>query len=354
MDHKNLVLMDLFAGVGGLTNGFLQTGRFEVAVAIEFDKTIAESYSKNHPSTKVICENIESINLEKDLKYYKGKIDVIVGGPPCQGFSLKGKKLGLEDKRNFLFLSFYNYVKYFHPKYFLIENVPGILSEAKGYFKDEITKLFTKLGYQIDTGIVNSADFGVPQYRKRAIIIGSLNKSIKISGLKKKKVVTVWEAISDLDYLNSGEGSFESDYKFNPKSKYQENIRKNSKKLYNHQATKHSDIVIERLNLIPPECGKEFLPKHHLTRSIFGETWGRLIKNKPSPTIVTRFDTPSNGRNSHPHLNRAITPREAARLQSFPDSFIFWGNKTSVIKQIGNAVPPLLGKSLAELILENY
>lgn len=354
MSKKKIQVMDLFAGVGGLSYGLLLTGKFEVPIAIEFEKSIADSFAKNHPETNVLCEDITKINLEKDLAKYKGKIDIIVGGPPCQGFSLKGKKLGLNDERNFLFKTYYEFVKYFKPTYFIIENVPGILTEEKGYFKKEIIRLFTELGYSLDMDVVNAANYGVPQSRRRAIIIGKQGNIVKVSELKKKKAVTSWEAISDLDYLNSGEGNFESEYKFTPKTEYQEMMRKNSKKLYNHQATNHSDIALERLRLIKPECGKECLPEHHLTRSIFGETWGRLIKDKPSPTIITRFDTPSNGRNSHPHLHRAITPREAARLQSFPDKFIFYGNKSSVIKQIGNAVPPLLGKALGELISRDW
>lgn len=233
-----------------------------------------------------------------------------------------------------------------------MENVPNILSEQNGYFKKNILKEFLSIGYKVNYGILNAADFGVPQNRKRAIFIGSLKKETDLPKPKNNKKITVWDAISDLAYLNSGEGSFESEYLKNPESNYQKNMRKNSIKLYNHISTKHSDIAIDRLKRIPPECGKEFL-KEKIT-STFGQTWGRLEKNKQSPTIVTRFDTPSNGKNSHPFLHRAITPREAARIQSFPDSFIFYGNKTSIIKQIGNAVPPLLGKAIAENILNDF
>lgn len=161
-----------------------------------------------------------------------------------------------------------------------------------------------------------------------------------------KNKVTVRDAISDLAYLNSGEGYFESEYLYPAKTEYQIIQRYNSKKIYNHIATNHSDFALKKLSLIPPECDKSALPIEFYGKQKFSTTWSRLIWDKPSPTIDTRFDTPSNGRNSHPYLNRSITPREAARIQSFPDSFIFYGNKCSVCKQIGNAVPPLLAKAI--------
>jgi DNA-cytosine methyltransferase len=352
MNNKSkLKVLDLFAGVGGLSYGLEMAGLKTVA-AIEIDKFFAESMKKNNKNVKIFINDIQKINpieIEKKI----GKIDIIVGGPPCQGFSLKGKRGGLKDKRNFLFKEYIDYVRFFKPKYFVLENVPTILSSNKEFFKKGIIKEFTKLNYQVSYGILNSSDFGVPQNRKRAIFIGtSSDKEILLPYKKENKKVTVWEAISDLAYLKSGEGKFCSEYKFEPETIFQKKIRKNSKKLYNHIATNHSKLAIDRLKKIPPEKGKEFLEEK--ISSTFGQTWGRLEKNKPSPTIITRFDTPSNGKNSHPFLHRAITPREAARLQSFPDTFIFYGNKTSIIKQIGNAVPPLLGRAIGEQILKHH
>lgn len=345
-------LLDLFAGVGGLSHGFKMAG-FDIAGAIEHEESIALSMKENHPEAEIFIDDIRNISPEI-VKSKIGDVDVIAGGPPCQGFSLKGQRGGLKDERNFLFKEFVRYVAYFKPKYFLLENVPNILTDQKGFFRGEIIKEFENLGYKVNSGVVLASDFGVPQNRRRAIFLGSLLSEIKLPINKNGKKVTVWDAISDLDYLDSGEGQFEADYRKKPESDFQVMMRKKSKKLYNHMATKHSDIAIERLKLIPPECGKEFLVEKYNITSTFGQTWGRLEKNKQSPTIVTRFDTPSNGKNSHPFLNRAITPREAARIQSFPDDFIFYGNKTSVIKQIGNAVPPLLAKAIAEHILDHY
>lgn len=347
-DNKKLKVLDLFSGVGGMSLGFEMAG-YDISAALEFDKEIAESMRKNHDNTYVINEDIRKVK-PIDFKSI-GKIDVIIGGPPCQGFSLKGKRGGMKDKRNFLFKEYISFVDYFKPKFVVIENVPNILSTSNGYFRDEIVNNLINLGYKINYGILNASDFKVPQNRKRAIFIASkTNKETPLPLGEKGNKVTTWDAISDLAYLDSGEGVFCDDYKFDPKSEFQKLMRKNSNKLYNHVATNHSEISLDRLKRIPPEKGKEFLKEN--ISSTFGETWGRLEKNKPSPTIVTRFDTPSNGKNSHPFLNRAITPREAARIQSFPDTFIFYGKKSSVIKQIGNAVPPLMSKSIAEHIIK--
>ncbi len=344
-----LKVLDIFAGVGGFSDGFRQCG-FDISGAIEIDETIAHSLQQNHIKTKVFNNNIENIEPSM-IKNEIGNIDIIIGGPPCQGFSLRGKREGLNDKKNFLFKKFIYFVEQLRPKYFVMENVPAILTDQNGYFKDEIIKSFENLQYSITVGILNASDFGVPQHRKRAIFLGKLNGNIKLPESKKKHV-SVWDAISDLAYLESSQGDFETDYKLSAKTSYQKQLRSKSKKLYNHKATNHSEIAIDRLKRIPPEKGKEYLVEK--ISSTFGKTWGRLEKNKPSPTIVTRFDTPSNGKNSHPYLNRAITPREAARIQSFSDDFIFYGHKTSIIKQIGNAVPPILSKAIADHIKRDH
>ena len=157
-----------------------------------------------------------------------------------------------------------------------------------------------------------------------------------------------------MSYLNSGEGDFEQEYCFAAKSDYQRLMRKGSVKLYNHKASNHKDVAIEKLKLIPPEQGKECLPEEMLGKQKFKTTWGRLKWDDVSPTIDTRFDAASNGTNNHPYLDRAITPREAARIQSFDDKFIFYGSKVYVRKQVGNAVPPLLAKAIADQIESSF
>ncbi len=265
----------------------------------------------------------------------------------------KGKNLGLKDPRNFLFLEYIEIVKAIKPEIFIIENVKNLISCAKGYFLEEIKERLNALGYQLSYQILNAKDYGVPQNRERAFIVGASRFSFDFNLLEPSQSVNVQDAISDLAYLCSNEGAFESDY-LNPiQSNYQALMRKDSPKLYNHQATNHSQAALEKLKLINKEQGKECLPKNLHGKQQFKSTWGRLNWNKISPTIDTRFDTPSNGTNSHPELHRSITPREAARIQSFSDNYIFYGNKTSVCKQIGNAVPPLLALALGKAILKS-
>jgi len=281
---------------------------------------------------------------------------MIIGGPPCQGFSNKGKKLGLNDPRNFLFKEYIKLVSSLNPEIFIIENVKTILTTEKGWFINEIVKEIEKLNYHVSYKILNASDFGVPQHRQRAFIIASKTKKINFDLLDnfKKEKATVRDAISDLNYLESGEGDLVSSYILDCNSDYQFQCRKDSGKLYNHIATKHSREALFKLSLIPSEKGKEYLPKELLGKQKFKTTWSRLKWDEQSPTVDTRFDTPSNGKNSHPVLNRAITAREAARIQSFPDKFRFYGNKTNICKQIGNAVPPLLAEAVGRLILESY
>lgn len=345
-------VIDLFAGVGGLSLGFEEQG-FDVILANEYDASIADAYEKNHPSTKMIVGDITSLNLKKTFGSLKNKVDVIVGGPPCQGFSQKGQRKTIHDERNYLFKYFVQVVKLVQPKYFVMENVPNLLTAENGYFKKEIETLFNGMKYQLSMGVLNAADYGVPQNRRRAIIIGKRGGEAPSLPKPINKTVTIWDAISDLAYLESGEGEEVQKYRNKAESQYQRKLRKGSKKLHNHKATRHSDLALERLAMIPPNAGKEVLPKEHLTKSIYSGTWTRMRTDEISVTITTRFDTPSSGKFTHPFLNRAITVREAARIQSFPDTFIFTGNKSSQMKQVGNAVPPLLAGAIASVILKD-
>ncbi|WP_369715262.1 DNA cytosine methyltransferase [Leptotrichia sp. HSP-536] len=357
---KNIYrVLDLFSGAGGLSYGLEKTGYFKSLIALDFNEPAIETFKKNHEDTKCIVGDITDKKVkDKIIKLSKkDKINMIVGGPPCQGFSNKGKNLGLKDERNFLFLEYVDLVKEIEPEIFIIENVKNMVSSANGYFINEIVKLFTEIGYLVNYKIINSYEFGVPQTRERTIVIGSRNfkydfKNLYKYTVKEEKRPKVHDAISDLNYLNSGEGSDVSEYLIKSSSNYQKEMRKNSKKLYNHIATNHSEIAINKLKMIPAEKGKEFLPIELHGKQKFKTTWSRLEWNKPSPTIDTRFDTPSNGKNSHPVLNRAITPREAARLQSFPDKYRFYGKKTEICKQIGNAVPPLLAEKIGLSLIE--
>lgn len=346
-------VLDLFSGAGGFSAGLDKVKNMKTVVAVDFDKYATETFQKNFKDAYVITGDLTDQKIKDEIiKVSKDrKVNMIVGGPPCQGFSLKGKNLGFDDPRNFLFLEYYALVKSIKPEVFVIENVKNILNSENGYFKDQIIEKFSSLGYIINYGVLNAKNFGVPESRERAIIIGSLTRSVDLPA-GGKKPVTVRDAISDLAYLESGEGVFECEYKNAPESSYQKKLR--GKKLYNHMATNHSKVALEKLAMIPPEGDKTSLPKELHGKQKFATTWSRLQWDTYSPTIDTRFDTPSNGRNSHPFLNRSITPREAARIQSFEDDFIFFGPKSSVCKQIGNAVPPLLGKAIGEAVASAY
>ena len=342
-------VIDLFSGVGGLSLGFRMAG-YEVVLANEIDESIANAYIKNHPETIMINEDITSLDISTVFGKYEGNVDVVIGGPPCQGFSQKGQRKSINDPRNFLFRYFFEVVKYVSPKFFVIENVPNILTAEKGYFKQEIAELFGSIGYEISSSVLNASDYGVPQNRHRAFIVGNRMKAKFEFPLPAPSKVSIWDAISDLNYWNSGEGSEIDDYRFPPQSAYQRFLRAQSDKLYNHQATKHSPLALKKLSLIPPEGDKSSLPQEMLTKSIYSGTWCRMRTQDQSVTITTRFDTPSSGQFTHPFLDRAITVREAARIQSFPDDFIFYGNKGSQMKQVGNAVPPLLANAIAKQI----
>ena len=345
----NPKVIDLFAGVGGLSLGFEMQG-FDIVLANEYDASIAAAYQKNHVHTKMIVGDITALDLDRTFGAYKGMIDVVIGGPPCQGFSQKGQRKTIHDERNFLFQYYVAGVKLVEPRYFVLENVPNLLSAEGGYFRKEIEELFNKMGYLLQYDVLNASDYGVPQNRRRAVILGKLGSAAPQLPRPKAGMVTIWDAISDLAYLRSGEGEEEQAYRKPPQSAYQKRLRGDCKTLYNHVATKHSKLALERLSMIPPNAGKEVLPKEHLTKSIYSGTWTRMRKDEISVTITTRFDTPSSGKFTHPFLDRAITVREAARIQSFPDTFRFIGNKGSQMKQVGNAVPPLLAAAIAEMI----
>lgn len=349
---EKLKVADLFSGVGGLSQGFIEAN-CEISLAIEFDSSIAKSYQLNHPNTTVYNEDICQMNFQ-EIHLAHPNIDIVVGGPPCQGFSQKGKRLKLEDPRNFLFRRFVDFVTEFKPQYFVIENVPGIITTANGYFKDEIISAFSKLGYSVSCGVLCALDFGIPQDRRRAVFIGVKGSdSIPIPNPTGERC-SISDAIYDLPFILSGQGEEVSHYDKPATSDYQKELRGQETILHNHVATNHSKEALAKLALIPKGKGKEVLPKELLTKSIYSGTWCRLLEDGYAPTITTRFDTPSSGRFTHPILDRCLTIREAARIQSFPDSFVFYGNRTSQMKQVGNAVPPKLAYAIASQIIKHH
>lgn len=346
-------ILDLFSGAGGFSLGLDNINSFETVLATDLNHDALVTFKENFRTADTILGDITQSSVKDEIisTAKEKQVNMIIGGPPCQGFSNKGKKLGLEDPRNYLFIEFLHIVEEIKPELFIIENVKTMLTASDGYFIKEINQKIKELGYLSDYSILNSVNFGVPQNRERAFIIAHKNKALSLPKNNEIRQNTVYDAISDLAFLESGEGEFKSSYLKRSLSKYQDMMREKSNVLYNHVATKHSKETLYKLSLIPPEKGKEYIPVELHGKQKFKTTWSRLEWDKPSPTIDTRFDTPSNGKNSHPFLNRAITQREAARIQSFPDHFVFYGNKTSICTQIGNAVPPLMAKAIGEAII---
>ncbi len=356
-------VIDLFAGCGGLSLGFELAG-FNIIQAVEFDEKIAASYSANHKGVNLIIDDIKNVDNKKIFK--KGSAEVIIGGPPCQGFSMAGARIRdgfIDDPRNYLFKHYFNVVKEVMPKAFIIENVKGLLTMQRGEILRQIFTLFSNSNllnghrYFLHYKIVKAVEMGIPQKRERIIILGLLDKDFDLekeweNTIKIVKQIkphffdrtTVKDAIGNLPApTESGEVDNPT-----PKTEYQRELFSNSKTIYNHLKTKHSAKCIERIKKI--HCGENFTVLDEKINSVHSGSYGRLSWDEPSQTITTRFDTPAGGRFIHPTANRTITPREAARLQSFPDSFVFIGNKSTIAKTIGNAVPPKIGYFLGELI----
>lgn len=358
--HKKLKIIDLFAGVGGLTYGFYHNDRFQVVAANELLPNMARAYSLNHPGVKMYCEDIKDFGLHKltrDLGIKKGEIDIVVGGPPCQAYSTVGKRL-LDDPRGKLFQQYYRLLGELGPRFFVFENVKGLLSMQKGELLKTIVDLFESLGYKVNYQVLNAADYGAPQFRERIIITGT--KSAKSFEYPKpthgpglNKYLTLADAISDLPFIDNGEESF--GYSGPPINAFQKSMRLNSPaKLMDHNAPKNNDRLVLLMKHLPDGGTPKYLPVHLRPSSGFGNTYSRLWWNKPATTITRNLGTPSSSRCVHPKANRALTTREGARLQCFPDNYKFFGSRSDRNLQIGNAVPTVLSEALSKAILEYH
>lgn len=343
MKNKPTVL-DLFCGCGGLSLGFMQAG-FDIKLGIDVWCDAIKTFGATHADAQGVVADLFSVHPQEiaDQTGLK-KVDVIIGGPPCQGFSIAGKRM-IDDERNQLYKSFVEFVKFYRPKAFLMENVPNIMSMGKGIIKEQITQDFENLGYFVHSKILIASDFGVPQNRRRAFFIGFKKEcDFEFPIAFETPKVTTFEAISDLpDYsLNDGEN-----YPLATSSSYQKIMRENSKGLFNHQVTQHNEKTVSIISLVPDGGNYKDLPEEFKNTRNVNIAWTRLNSQKPSFTIDT-------GHRHHFHykFNRVPTVRESARIQSFPDDFIFLGTKTSQYKQVGNAVPPMLAKVLAFKIKE--
>lgn len=345
MKKNKFNCIDLFCGCGGLSYGFQEAG-FNVLLGIDNDQKALETFELNHKDAKSICGDITSIHYE-DIKRLIGNtsIDLIVGGPPCQGMSLSGPRM-FNDPRNKLYLSYIRLVKEIQPKAFVIENVPGLASLFNGKIRESILDEFNKLGYTVVDEILISSDYGVPQNRKRIVFVGLKGDNKFNFPPKQTDKVSCEMALSDLPPLEDDLGSEIAEYYTDIKNKYQRLMRKNSNKVLNHIAANHSEQVKHIISLVPDGCNYKSLPEEFIKSRNFHVAWTRFASNKPAPTIDT-------GHRHHFHYkyNRVPTVRECARLQSFPDDFKFLGNKTQQFRQVGNAVPPLMAREIAKSLL---
>jgi len=367
---KKLKVIDLFCGVGGLSFGFSHDNHFEIVAANEILLNMAKAYSLNHPTTKVYVEDIKDFNaqkVKKDLKIKPSEIDIIVGGPPCQAYSTVGKRL-IDDPRGKLFQEYYRVLKEFNPKFFLFENVKGLLSMKGGELLETIISLFKSLGYKVQYKVLNAADYGAPQLRERVIMIGSklkadfcypecthYNPEEKVDLFKRtlKPYLTLEEAISDLPFIKSGEESFE--YASEPKNGFQKFMRRNApEKLMDHNAPNNNTKLVKMMELLPDGGTPEDLPENLRPTSGFKNTYCRLWWKRPSTTITRNLSTPSSSRCIHPKAPRPLTTREGARIQCFSDDYQFYGSRSDRNLQIGNAVPTFLSNALAKAILKNF
>jgi DNA (cytosine-5)-methyltransferase 1 len=367
-----LTAIDLFAGAGGLSEGFRQAG-FEVLAANDFDPESAETFRQNHPDTLFIggpIQEVDTSELLGTVGLRRGELSVLLGGPPCQAFSVYNHQRGMHDERSGLFRQYLRVVEGLMPRFVVMENVTGITSVADGRAVSEIHQSLKKLGYTVESRILKAEEYGVPQERRRIFFLASLDfqeipwpdpshgHSAGLLWTALQPHVTVRDAIGDLPPLAMGEGEEESRYGGWPCSDYQRLLRDGSPALYNHVAPSLGKINVERLKHIPQGGSWRDIPEALLPagmkkarRSDHTKRYGRLHPEGLSCTILTKCDLHW-GAYIHPDQERTLTVREAARFQSFPDRIRFYGSRGGQFRQVGNAVPPLLAKAVAMPIAE--
>lgn len=376
-------VIDLFCGTGGFSYGLQRADLgFKTCLGIDMLPIATRTFQANHPDVALFVGDIRKIRrsvVAEGLKFKKGDVHIIVGGPPCQGFSSirPFRSSNEDDPRNSLFEEYASFVNYFRPNMFVLENVIGLATHRSGATLEMMEACFKLLGYETEWRILNAAHFGVPQKRERLVLIGAQrgvriqfpvpthnSNSVTIGHKDRSRLhtpeqpglfseafpilapaVSVMEAISDLPPVPAGESA--SKYDGESRNDYQKARRGTSTKVTLHSATAHSKRMLE----IVRHAGKNIsaIPSH-LISSGFSSCYSRLDGDEPAVTITVNFVHPASNRCIHPIQDRALTPREGARLQSFDDNFVFAGNRTQVVKQIGNAVPPLLGQAIAKAL----
>jgi DNA (cytosine-5)-methyltransferase 1 len=373
--------IDLFCGAGGITEGFRQAGYVSLYGNDVMAEAI-ETFKLNHPEALADCRSIEDVDpaeVRKRLALQPGELDVLVGGPPCQGFSINAPGRFLSDPRNALFRHYERFLEEFQPKTFVFENVPGLLSLDDGKVFRLIVEIFTALGYHITAKILFAAHYGVPQERWRLILLGSRFSGIdhpepthyavgranfrggntmtfqqkEEDRARLRPYVSVGEAIGDLPALEMGEGAECVSYTVEAESLYAQLMRNGASQTFNHIAAKLSKQNAERMKHVQPggswrDIPHDLLPKgmQRARKSDHTKRYGRLHNDKLSGTMLTKCD-PHWGTVFLPDQNRTLTVREAARFQSFPDTYRFAGSRVSQYEQVGNAVPVLMAKAIA-------
>ena len=376
-----LKTIDLFCGAGGITEGFRQAGYVSLYGNDVMPEAI-ETFKFNHPGAIPDCRSIEEVDpaeIRERLKLQPGELDVLVGGPPCQGFSVNAPERFLNDPRNKLFKHYERFLEEFQPKTFLFENVPGLLSLGDGKAFRQIIKIFTGLGYHVTAKMLFAAHYGAPQERWRLILLGSRFNEVEHpvpthyavgranfrggntmtfqlgeeDRAKLLPTVTVGDAIGDLPRLEMGEGSEIIGYTKDAHSSFAESMRNSAEVTFNHYAAKLSKQNAERMKHVKPggswrDIPHDLLPKgmQRARRSDHTKRYGRLRNDGLSGTVLTKCD-PHWGTVFLPDQDRTLTVREAARFQSFPDSYKFLGSRVSQYEQVGNAVPVLMAKAIA-------
>ena len=347
--------LDLFCGIGGLSLGFQQSGMCPVGGIDNWEEARA-TFEQNHSGVQFLLEDINTLSLnriESEFAIEAKTIDVVVGGPPCQGFSTVGKR-DERDPRNQLWRSFSNLVRDIRPAYVVIENVEGLNVMQKGAVRDGIIAEFNGIGYAMKAKLLRAADFGVPQLRKRMVFLGWLDGLAEpnFPRCTSTAPVTVADAIFDLPPLASAETK--TIYESVPTTAYQINRRKDCVELHNHEAANHSLALVEVLRHIPDGGNRKSIPDDLQPKSGFHNSYARLASWKPAIAVTSNMRKPSSARATHPNQNRGLTVREGLRLQSFDDDFVILGSRTSQYLQVGNAVPPLLALAVGREVVRAY
>lgn len=351
---KKFNIVDLFSGVGGLSFGFSRLPEFRIIAANEINKDISEAYSLNYPGVRMINCDINDLTGDMLFDALKGeKADVVVGGPPCQSYSTLGKRR--MDDRASLFTQYCRILEILKPKAFVFENVVGILSMDKGKLFCRIREEFKRLGYDVKSSVLNAADFGVPQQRERVILVGIKGKNnfiypLPTHGEGLKPYVTLKEAIGDLPSIKSGETK--TYYEKDADNEFLQFVRSNcGDEVSEHFSPKNGVHLIKIMQALKDGQSKDDLPEEIRPKSGYANTYAKLWWEKPSTTITRNFSCPSSSRCIHPRDSRAMSIREGARLQSFPDDYKFYGSDGTKRLEIGNAVPPLLSMAVAKQML---